>query len=97
MARHGFYLQETGGGCTAYVRLDNPRRPEVEEIVTVAHGPHAPEALTDAVVVSSGWEDNDDRAVTQGYTLADVLAALDNPSDEYALLDLRLHNGFHKR
>jgi hypothetical protein len=70
LAKHGFKLQETGGGCTAYDRI--------------------------AVGTDNGDWNGDTSVALVGYTLAEALAALENPSDEYHLLELRLHNGLHK-
>jgi hypothetical protein len=94
LAKHGFKLQETGGGCTAYVRNDG----EVTEYLTVEDDPTAPTSLTDRIAVGTDNGDwNGDTSVALvGYTLAEALAALENPSDEYHLLELRLHNGLHK-
>lgn len=93
LKRYGFELVQTGGGCSAFIRDDG----QIEEVITVATGPKAPEHLTDDVVVSTREHDGDpDESPESGHTLADVLAALRNPSDEYALLSLRLYNGFHK-
>lgn len=37
----------------------------------------------------------EDDQVTTGFTFGDVVAALEHPSEEYYLLDLRLYNDFH--
>ncbi len=93
LAAFGFLLQSTGGNCTAFIRTDG----EISEIITCVGEPCAPESLTDQVDIGTeAIEDRCDGMVTRGYTLADVIAALCNPSDKYYLLDLRLHNGFHK-
>lgn len=101
LARHGFHFAQLGGGCTGYLRHDtgNARTAEVEEIITRANEPRAPEALTDAVAIGTTCftaPSTDETQYTHGYTLADVLAALDNAGDEWALLDMALHNGAHK-
>lgn len=98
MLAAGFALQETGGGCTAFVRSDGR---EIEEVVTLEGEPTAPTQLSDKVAVGT-YYDCDPQNPTQGasgmldgYTLADVLAALENPSEEYFLLELRLYNRLH--
>jgi hypothetical protein len=96
LEKHGFTFEWTGGNCSAFTRSDG----QVREMITLADSPEAPELLTDMVDV--GTYDNDGEPITNydivsGYTLADILAALENPSDEYYLLSLRLHNEFHKR
>ena len=88
-AARGFTLQETGGGCTAYVRTDG----DFEELVTLAGAPFAPESIDDEVDVSS-FEGGDLLDVMGGHTVADCLRALAHPSDEYVTLALRLDNGF---
>lgn len=91
MQAAGFQLETTGGECTAYVRNAG----DIEELVTLANEAKAPQSLSDAVAVGIQLDGVDADAVA-GYTLADVLAALENPSDEYVLLSLRLYNGFHR-
>lgn len=90
----GFVFEGTGGGCTALIRRDG----DTEELITVYDEAEAPTRLTDRVAVGY-WEAGDFKTGTGSdgeYTLADCLAALENPSEEYHLLELRLYNGFHK-
>jgi hypothetical protein len=97
MAKHGFKLENTGGNCTAFIRNDG----QIEEIVTRWNDPSHPTKLSEKVIIGTyeiGTDgepiNNDDMAT--GYTFGDVLKALDNPSEEYFLLDQRLYNNFHK-
>jgi len=96
LAAHGFKLEGTGGNCTAYVRraVDG-----FEEYLTVADDPTHPVHLTDLVSVGNydgSKGDGDD--MTTGYTLADVLAVLEDETlNEYALLSLRLYNSARRR
>lgn len=95
LGEHGFTLEHTGGGCTAWTRYDG----EMVEMITLNDAPQAPWKLSDNVAIGTYAEDVEDlgdEVTLRGYTLADVLAALENPSDEYFLLELRLHNGLHK-
>lgn len=98
MLAAGFELQNTGGNCTAFVRRHDD---EIEELVTMEDDPTAPRELTDKVAVGTNYNCSPTDP-TQGssgmltnYTFGDVLAALENPSKEYVLLELRLYNGLH--
>lgn len=91
--QHGFTLQPVGGNCVAYIR----KEPYGEETWLSDGDGSVPSSPDDPVVI---WECLPDElgdvgcSIT-GYTLRDVLRALDNPSDEYVLLSLRLFNKLH--
>jgi hypothetical protein len=96
MARHGFELQGTGGNCTALVRVSPDG--EIEELITLQQESAAPEAITDLVHVSTnnridGVQDDHPTPAR----MCEIVAALEDPSEEYALLDLRLQNGIGQR
>lgn len=100
MERAGFHLIEKDGG-SAFERLDDEG--EIQELVTREREATAPQALTDTVSITTnaGCSPSDPTAgssgIIDGYSLAEVVRALEYPSDEYTLLELRLHNGFGKR
>lgn len=92
LRQHGFTLQPVGGNCVAFIR----REPDGMETWLSDGDGSVPSALDDAVVIWEGVADADEEGVTlTGYSLRDVLQALDNPSDEYVLLSLRLFNNLH--
>lgn len=96
MLAHGFEFCHTGGNCTAYVRDDG----EIEEWITEGDEGRVPIRQSERVTIGTGTEDQHltgEVDLVQNYTLGDVLAALDDPRDEYYLLALRLHNGYGKR
>lgn len=107
LAVHGFEHTTTGGGCDAFVRTD--KGGDIEEMITsVENEAQAPTRLDErcVVVTYENWKFPDGRdggmdvkadSSPEEATLSDILAALNNPSDEYTLLELRLHNGLHKR
>lgn len=98
LAKHGFHLEYDGSESdpdSYYVRRDETG--EVAEFIQVQGSRHAPERLTQSCYV---WDEcngkfGDDEP---WHSLADILNALDNPSEEYTLLTLRLFNGlqFHR-
>ncbi len=93
LASFGFNEEHTGGGCTAYIR----RSGEVEECLTIAGDPAIPTRLRDEITLGThAGEEYKEEDYETGWTLADVLAALEHPSGEYVLLTLRLSNGFYK-
>lgn len=92
LARHGFVLEGTGGGCTAYVRRSADG---FEELITDDDA-QAPTRL-DSVAWVSNYDNGGPTDDMETATVREMLAALDNPSDEYCLLSLRLANGLHKR
>ncbi len=96
---HGFKYFHMGGNLTAYVRHEG----EVwEQIMSDEMEGFAPSALNEFVVIFDGLVDDEGEPIkeeletTEGYTMREVLAALDNPSKEYMLLTLRLYNDFHR-
>jgi hypothetical protein len=100
LAYHGFTLVGMGGNLTAYSRQDDPTDPEVIEYIYSAEAEgFAPERRDEGIEVCLENTTDEERRIevaTSGFTLADALAALDNPSEEYHLLNLRLDNGLHK-
>ncbi len=90
----GFNLEQTGGNCTAYVRRD--KSGDIEETITDGVDPRHPTRFSDLVSVGAqdmtNPDDDGSEGIVEGYTLAQVLEALEHPSDEYALLTLRLEN-----
>ncbi len=91
-AKHGFNLTGTGGNCEAFVRSDGA----IEETITLPDDPMVPTHLSDKVALGTAEYGETDESPLTGFTVADCLAALRNPSDEYCLLSLRLQNGLHQ-
>ncbi len=92
LAAHGFKLTRTGGECTAYERNVGG----IDEHIIRASFPSAPENLSDEVLIGTNVYDADEMEYTEGRTMADVLAALENPSEKPYLLSFRLFLGLHK-
>ena len=95
LARHGFRPEDTGGGCMAYVRRDQPApATEIEETFSRADWHGLPADLQAAVILSTvnvldGTSDDEPMAVTLGQ----VLEALADPAvAEYELLSLKIYN-----
>ncbi len=94
LAKHGFTVAQLGGGCEGWERTDGT---VVERILDDVGGyvePTRPQELSDSVAICSGTvmqdEDDGELPVTFGYTLADVLGALEHPSEFPVLLTSRL-------
>ncbi len=87
LAEHGFYLRQTGGNCTAYIRSDG----YVEEMITLDGEPRAPSKLTDKIVIGTYETEAEAESVQEFFaTLRQVLEALEREDSEYYLLELRL-------
>lgn len=94
--RHGFFLEHTGGNCTAYIR-----REETFETVLTDGDFSAPTDLSERVLI---WEGDPDAVgdcytmqeyISKDFTLRQILAALESRETEYCSLRLRLENGYH--
>ena len=91
-AARGFTLEQTGGGCTAYVRDVGGANDNIKEYVTVELGNAAPTHNAQRCRVSlvcdgeTAWDN-------AGLACETILRCLEDPSDEYTLLNQRLDNG----
>lgn len=90
LAKCGFTFQRAG-----YVRRYADGIAEF--IVSANRRPGAPTDINEPVVVEDYDEDGQPANEVSGYTLADVLTALEDPRDDYYLLALRLENFIERR
>lgn len=92
---HGFYRDLRGNGVIEYERQDETG--EIVEVIALTY-PDAGWRMDAPVEVTTYCNTSEDDpmqgtgGIVDRYTLADVLRVLDDPRDEYALLDLRLYN-----
>ena len=94
LAAHGFALTPMGGNCTAYLRCSADG---VEEVLTSdEHEYTAPEFLRERCELTTSDRGGINVDTVSGFTLAEALAALEHPGEEYALLWLRISNNLHK-
>lgn len=94
----GFSIVELGGGASALYA----DREATDVFIRHTDGPWAPRTLDSPVIVEetvrglrevgSPLEDDIDTAEFSGYTLREVLEALEDPDDEYETIEMRLAN-----
>lgn len=100
LAKFGYLLEPTGGNCTALIHTE-PHADDCQEwvmtsITSAENELSAPERMGEIVLVAEcpvgpdGYHGEPE--YTNGYTLADVITALNAKGDEYTLLSLRLAN-----
>lgn len=94
LATFGFHVSELPDGRPAYVRSDG----QISEVITNADD----RGLLPAFRGNSDLYTIDDDAIAVGtdsdtepvrVSMPNILAALSDPSDDYVLLSLRIHNG----
>lgn len=92
--QHGYRRECLGGNIYGWVR----RSGEVTEYIT-RRDPIAEFAPAHPLDVVFAWFEVGDNEASERtmVLLADCIRALQNPSKEYALLELRLDNGFHRQ
>ena len=90
-AARGFVLEHTDGGCSAFVRDAGGANDDIKEYVTLADDNAAPTRSAQrcrASLVCDG-----EVAWDTVLTCDAILRCLEDPSDEYTLLNQRLDNG----
>lgn len=88
--RHGFFLEHTGGNCTAYISREGGFETWLSTGDCLAPVRLAQKVWIWEGELATGAEGDSVRA----YRMVDVLAALDNPKTEYCSLSLRLENDY---
>ena len=92
LAAHGFIEEQTGGGCTAYVRRASDG---FVEMLTIAEDPMIPTRKSDPVVIGeypdAEAELEAEGEMTRGYTFGDVFDVHAKIMDERGLTRHRLN------
>lgn len=65
MGAKGFYLQQIGGNCTAYVK--EFKIPHLEALITVQNDAQAPKEVGDAITVTLRYGEDSENLITLNF------------------------------